>query len=453
MSITSHYPTNLQTDVIRNPYISIQFDVDLDRTTINEYTVILVNTLTQQPVAGVVDYIVGTRTISFQLFDFLAEDTNYTMIVVGGTSGVYKLMPHVPFNATSYTFSFTIGNSIDWTKPLAVHSGFEDGPYFDGELGIYREVFGRTGEPVTHIVTTGGTVGPSGTIEPTPWGPDRYIPPPTTASFTLSYTNPADGESWVTDKNITFVFNDNVASVADFDILVEDRLGAPVTAENNMNNYHELISNKVFRITPSGVLSGLRNNSVYTVTLTNVEDHHSRKISSVVITFRTALSPFYTSVKLIRTNLGPFLKNVTDQEIEDVILENSLYIYEVASRLTSTSFPINQPTQAAIMYVICKTKLDLIYRQFLVGGIVQSKKLADLQIAYGTRAEVVLQDKINDYRECVEQSEIEVQTGTKYMQMRSAVKSHYDPRNMWNSANGWKRLHTKNFDDPDEEDK
>jgi hypothetical protein len=48
---------------------------------------------------------------------------------------------------------------------------------FTGNDGIYRETWGRTGEPVSHIVTTSAQIGPSGTIIPAPWGAERYISP------------------------------------------------------------------------------------------------------------------------------------------------------------------------------------------------------------------------------------------------------------------------------------
>lgn len=437
MAIIEQNPTNFQTNVIRNPFIWVRFSEDLDRTTISDYTVIV--TETDNPdniIPGRVDYIVGTKKVTFQLFDFLKKNTSYTVILVGGTNGIYKLSPYEPFSGNNYTFSFTTGESIDWNLPLATSAKYEDGPYFQGEDGIYKEVFGRTGEPVSHIVTTAAEVSPSGVIVPAPFGPERYLPPSgeyEETAFELVSTDPEDNEVGVTDSDIDFLFNSTIKSVESVTIKVSDILEYELTDENNLDNYNFAIDNKTYIITPTGSLDGLRKASDYEITLSNVVDIIDRSISSVKIDFQTKISPFYTTVKVIRINLGSLITQIEDSEIRLLIYENSLWAYENVS--DDQAFLIDEPILAATNYVICKTKLDLLERHYIKSGAVESKQLADLRIMYGPALESIIQGKIEKLEKCVKKNELLLTTGSSFIKPVSAVKSYWDPRKP-----KWKRL-------------
>jgi len=435
MAIISQVPQNFEQNVIRNVFIQVKFDSVLDKSTVTDYTVILVETDNPEiTVAGRVDYIIGTNTVTFQLFDFLKKNTSYTMILVGGVSGIYKVSPiREPFSQGNYVFSFVTGEIVDYTKPLAPPGAFQDGPYFDGERGVYREVFGRTGKPISHIVTTAGQVGPSGTIVPAPWGPDMYLPPSgdyNVEGFGFVSSSPVSGTKSNVIDEINFVFNSDLKSVGSLSIVVSDLLGEDLTTENDIDNYLLSISENECTIVPSGSLTDFRPASEYTVTIGNIKDVIDRPISSITITFKTKISPFYSTVKLIR-NLGSLIEKVTDEQIELLIYENSEWAFSNAN----PSFLIGSPTQAAKDYVTCKTKLDLLEDLYTKGGSIQSKSLADLKISYGPALTRIVEGKIKKLEDCVKKNELLLTTGSAVMGPVSAVKSQGDSR-----MPSWNRL-------------
>ena len=451
MSIVSTTPTSLATDIDRNIFIKVVFDTNLLRSSVNEYTLILVHTNTQNVVSGRVDYIYGTKTATFQLFDYLESDTNYTVIVVGGSSGIHESASEEPFSDNNYVFSFTTGSSIDVNVPLATRGLYTDGPYFQGNDGIYTEVFGRTGEPISHIVTTAAAVGPSGTIVPAPFGAERYLYPsgatPQGETFQLVSSDPEDGEEHIIaedQENITFTFNGDIKSISEFDISVENFLGYDLPNDNNTSNYNLVIDGKDYVITPTGSLTELAPGAEFTVTLSDILDIADNSISEVSISFKTRPVPMYSTVKIIRTNLGDLIATVTDIEIETVIYEKSLVAYENADR----SFEIDEPTDAAKNYVTCKSKLDLLERRYMMGGQVERKTLADLTIQYGSGLAGVVTNKINKLEDCINENWLELTTGTNHVGPVSAVKSYYDPRYPYNDGSnsvGWNRLANRNF--------
>ncbi len=455
MAITNTIPDSLGTNVLRNIFIEVTFDVALDRSTITDYTVIVVKTSTQEIVSGKVDYIPGTNTITFWLFDMLAANTEYTVILVGGESGIKELTPNVAFSSSNFIFSFTTGESIDWNIPLATTLTYEDGPYFRGENGVYQEVFGRTGEPISHIVTTAATVGPSGTIVPAPFGPDRYLPPSGTTPegeiFALVSSDPVDDETNVlaTDP-ITFTFNGDLASVGSVAITVDNILGFDLPLDNDIANYSFQIDGDDYIITPSGSLTEMAPSADYMVTLSNIVDVGANTISSVVINFRTKIVPFYSTVKLIRSNLGALIASDPDSDIEDLIYENSLWAFNNASG--TQEFLIGSPSQAANDYVTCKTKLDMLERRYLIGGQVTKKSLADLTVEYGSGLAKLVMNKVDKLEKCIEKNELILTTGTGHITAVSAVKAYFDPRyphydSYHNINSTWNRLPSKDFEE------
>lgn len=430
MAIVQQNPVNFQTNVIRNPFIWIKFDYVLDRSTVNDYTVLLVETENPSVVIpGKVDYIIGTSKVTFQLFDFLKKNTNYTVILVGGDNGIKKQTPNEPWSLTNYTFSFTTGESIDWNLPLATSATYTDGPYFQGEAGIYKEVFGRTGEPVSHIVTTSASVSPSGKIVPAPFGPERYLPPSgedPADTFQFVSSDPANEEVGVTDEKVTFTFSHAIKSVDSVTLKVSDLLDFELADESNSSKYSYQIDDKVYTITPSGSLDGLTKSANYEIILNTVTDTSDRTISLVTIGFQTKLSPYYSTVKIIRLNLGSLVSQISDSEIQEVIYENSVWAYE--NMTEDTKWSIDSPSKAAKEYVMCKTKLDFLNRYYLKGGPVQSKQLADLRIEYGPALLPMIQRKADMLEACVKKNELLITTGNKFYKVETAVKSYWDSR-------------------------
>jgi len=440
--IVSQTPQNFEENVIRNVFIQVVFDVSLDRTTVSDYTVILVKNSTQGIIPGRVDYIVPTNTVTFQLFDFLDADTEYTVILVGGINGIHTLSPNEPYSDRNYVFSFTTGNSIDHTKPLAPQASYEDGPAFQGEQGIYKIVWDRTGETVSHVVTTAASVSPSGIIEPAPWNADRYLPSSGDLlpgeEFLLLSSEPEDNETGVTGSGVLFTFNNLVNSVGLVSITAFDILGFALEYESNVDNYDIDIISRSLRILPSGESPTLRYSTIYSVILDTVTDVADNEISSVELNFKTKFVPLYSTVKIIRSNLGSLISTVSDEDIEIEIYQNSKWAYENAK----VPFGLTSPTVAAMNYTTCKTKLNLLYNQYLGGGQVVRKTLADLTIEYGSGLANIIAKKIVTLENCIEKNEPLLTTGYGFVTAQSAVKSYNDSR-----YPTWQRLVNKDFNE------
>ena len=439
MNIISQIPNNFETNIIRNPFIRVKISEPLDRSTINSYTVILVESDTQDIIEGVADYIVGTGTVTFQLYDLLKPDTNYTCILVGSVNGIFLLSPSEPFSPVNYVFTFTTGTTIDNTLPLANRAMYEDGPYFQGEKGIYKETFSRTGETVSHIVTTAAQVGPDGKIYPAPYGPDIYLDPsgmpaPYYDALVLSYSTPENGEVNVTSSGIYFVFNNNLSVIDSWDVAVTDMLENIVTAENEHSNYTVSASGTTIGI--HSTLGNFRYASTYEFTLYNVVDVHSQSLAEVKVTFKTKIVPFYSTVKIIRTNLGSLISKETDEDIQTVIYENSLWIFQNAS----PTFIIDAPPNTALEYVTCKSKLDMLYRVFFNGGPATKKTLADFTVDYGSQFTNVIQKRIDALETCAQKNLNLITIGVPSVAAGSAVKASADPRKPT-----WKRLEDATF--------
>jgi len=438
--ILESFPNNFATGVVLNVFLSFKFDEALDRSTITDSSVILVQTDTEEIVSGVPDYVVGTKTLTFQLYAYLEKNTKYSIILVGGDSGIKTLLGE-NWDDNSFVSYFTTGETVDKTIPLAqVGDAATDGPYFTGEDGIYAETFGRTGEPVSHIVTTAAEVGIDGTITPIPQGPDQYIfPPDAPIVFEVASTSPINGETNVITSEIKVVFNlepDPDSLVNRVLITGEDLLGFPVDSETYINS----VSEKTLTIAPSGVLADeYAPSSIYNVVLkSGITDISASGVlsSDYLFTFKTAISPYYSTVKLIRSNLGDLIRKVKDSEIEMLIYENSSYILSVAT----TAWEDDAVPQAARDYVECKTKLDLIHRVYFAGGPVTSKTLDDFTVSYGRGFVDIVKKRIEGLNICVTKNLNIITTGQSFVSSVGTVKADYDERRPT-----WERLEDEYF--------
>lgn len=443
-------PNNFATDVILNVFLRVKFDEAIDRSTVTDSTVILVKTDTEEVIPGVPDYIVGTKTITFQLYGYLAKNSQYNVIIVGGESGVQTLSGE-NWSSNSFVSYFTTGESVDKTVPLAPAGAVAgDGTYFTGVDGIYKETFGRTGEPVTHIVTTGAQVGPSGTIEPIPQGPDQYIfPPDEPGVFEVSSTIPTNGAVDVKSNEIKITFSDDIDENTLTDrviVTAEDLLGLDIDERTYLNS----VADNVLTITPSGVLvDDYRPSTVYSVLLkSDIADPSGIVLGSdYTFSYRTFLLPFYSTLRIIRSNIGNLISKIDDIEIERLIYENSVYILSVAKTPWDESEGDDIP-EAAKNYVACKTKLDLVNRMYFDGGPVTSKSIDDFSVSHSRGFLTVVMKKIDSLTDCVKQNLGIIRTGTAFAEPLYAVKGEYDSRRP-----SWQRLENVYFDKENSVDK
>lgn len=180
-SIIKTDPANLQVNVPLNQYIKITFNRNLDASSVTGYTVILAESETEDIVSGITEYFHGTREARFRLHDYLKESTDYTLIIVGGESGILFSggAPALPDN---YIVRFKTWDkesvdrliedgadpddylriNPDW--PFAKHTpyDFPSQPFYSHEDNLHTMVYHKTGKPVSHIVTTDGNPNPDG---------------------------------------------------------------------------------------------------------------------------------------------------------------------------------------------------------------------------------------------------------------------------------------------------
>ena len=429
-------PKNFETDVIRNVFFKVRLDEALDRSSITDSTVILVEKNTEETVQGVPDYIPGTNTVTFQLFDYLKKYTEYLLIVVGGNSGIQTLMGK-NWNDRSFTLYFTTGDAIDNTIALASHAlashlTYSDGPYWSGNDGVYKQTFSRTGEPVSHIVTTAATIGPSGNIIPIPHGADLYLEPSGAAAgevLSVLSTRPVHLETNVEFESIDVTFSHSLnPDSIDGNIVFEAEeisgdIGYPVEfttslADNVLN---------IALVDPSTL------STTYTITLKGGLMAIDMVLGqNYVFSFSTPIYPLFCSVNSIKRHMGDLISNISDHDIKMVIYINSKYILSVAK----TPWAINNPTPlSAEKYTCCKTEYDLLNRAYLSGGPVISKKLADFEVSYGRGFMDVVKKKLDALEDCIEENFNMIHTGSPFVDVATISKSEYDIRRP-----SWKRL-------------
>jgi len=431
-SVIETTPANLEVDVKLNVLFKVEFDTDIDTSTVSEFTLILAETNSEVIIPGQTGYVYGTKTATFQLFDYLKEDTEYTFIIVGGSTGILTRDqdPAIPDNLI---IRFRTGTSIDPNQPLAKQGFFDGTQPFLGEDGIYQQVYDRNSEPISHIVTTAGSVGPSGNIIPEgyQWDPiasgvvpdgSIYLPPSGTIEPVVLETDPVDNAVDVVSGDVTITFDIPVTSIVDDDYIT-------ITAENfsglfsaNDVVYTYSVASNVLSID----ISNFEGSVNYVITLGN----------GYSFSFRSLISPFFTTVSTIRSQLGNLIVDITDEEIEFLIYKYSYYLQD--------TYDITDPPQnAAIRYVICAVKLDLIKRRLFEGGPVTRKRLADLEIDRGRTFAENIGSLIKELEICLVHEGNEL-AGKRRTAVRSAVRGYNDARAPIR-AGSWTRLTNNDF--------
>ena len=445
-------PANFDTDVILNPFIKVEFNVDIDVSTITEFSVILAESDTQTIVPAVPGWVYGTRTLTFQLFDYLKEKTQYTLILVGREDGLKLEDGRAAFPFDNYVIRFETGSTddpgfvpVDPTLPLAKNIVFDGIQPFLGEEGIYKQVYERTGEPISHIVTTAATVGPSGNVIAIAPGGDVYLPPSGLIEYlSVVSTLPENGAVEVTSENIVITFDDAVTNILDDDIIITGVNFAGLFAVEEPS-YTWSLSTDGHILTI--VLDNFDTSVIYTVTLKATIGSGGANPSGIppsggipadfslesdyVFSFTAIISPYCTTVGVIRTSLGSLIGDIEDSEID-------FLIYKYSKKVTSHFDVTCTERDEVIRYVTCAVKLELVERRLFEGGPATSKRLADLEIAYGRNYAAMIGDLIEDLKDCVTKN-WDILQGQSGFDVRRAVKGLNDPRRPISHLS-WRRL-------------
>ncbi len=437
-------PAAFATDVFRNVFLTAQVDVDLDRATVTELTVLLVKSSDRTIVDGVADYVLGTRTVTFQLKELLEEETEYTWILVGRSEGI-KTLDGQPAFSSNEQITFTTGNEdkIDPNIPLATNTIINQGdiPAFQGGQGINTVIFGATGEPVTFAVTTAGQVGPSGLIVPAPAGSAVYL----AASGTLGVedaiaisgaTDPADGDSFLNIQNLTDIsiwFSDIPITSGlvngGIDIVVEDILGLDAT--------QPIFTTSVTGNRLDVALDAWRGASVYNITVSkDIDGVNTKKLGeNFQFSFTTKPRTFFTTVKMVRINLGSAISKISDDDIRLLIYENSLWAFEHHP----SGFDVLDPPQYVKDFVLCKTKLDALNTALMGAQTPVAKKIGEVEFRYGTNINDRFKTKIDEIKDCVEDNRKIILSGGAKTTMVTATKARFFGGRPGTSST-WKRI-------------
>jgi len=430
-NILSTIPINGSGGAYRNEWIEIYFDKALDPSTIKSSTVLLTKTSDGSLVDSAPIWYAATKKIQIRITVLMAASTNYTVHLIGGTYGIKELITGSPFNVSGYTFSFTTGTTTDQTKPLAATSD-SGATGWSGSDGIYTQVHERTGEPISHITTDSTTIGPSGYIGPGVT-PDYYIVPVPVDSFAVESTIPEDEETWVdiTLSGMLIEFNQPLNNLWNFDSSVSgiqieclDILGYdidPALTFTYIPINETLAIETTFRASTEYIVTI---NSLFASSVTTA----GTLGADYVFNFRTAISPFFSTVRVMRALLGTMINSIDDYEIERLIYENSLRAIEISAEGTIGAVTATNPTVAAKNYVRCATLLDLIMRAFAKDGDVNTKQLGDFLIRFGNNIDRKLKKKIDDLSKCMEKNESLLKYGTTCITPKTPIKSKSDGR-------------------------
>lgn len=445
MAIVSTTPLSLATNVVRNVALQATFDVDLDRNSVTDLTVLLVRSSDSNPVSGVPDYIPGTKSITFQLTSLLESNTQYRWIIVGRNQGI-KTLGLAAALPSNYQVTFTTGSSIDYSLPLAPSVGTVSGiQAFQGGQGIYDVVFGQTGEPISHVVTTAGQVGLSGNIVPAPFSSSVYLSISGTLGpqpITIVSTEPEDGDSFLNSEELGSVivtFSDvpvNSGLTEDVTIVAEDLLGLDIDQPTWTNTY----SDTRIIATPDAWIAG----SKYTVTVSSEVSagaEASELGADYTFTFTTKPEMYFTTVRLVRINLGSAADKVTDEQIQLLIYENSLWAYNNFGGPLSGGggFEPSDPPIYVKEYVLCKTKLDVMNAILMGTDTPTSERIGEVEFKYGSKLEDRFKNKMTQLEACVADNGQLILSGGATGSMRIAVRGLNAPGRPGRSDT-WRRL-------------
>lgn len=126
--------------------------------------------------------------------------------------------------------------------------------------------------------------------------------------------------------------------------------------------------------------------------------------------FTTKYSPMYTSIRLIRLDLGPIISSVPNETVMLAAYEGSLYVDAVSFSAPSGA---NSKYLAMAKRRLATCMAELILLRGAVGlslGQDMSKTLADLKVSRGG-GDIDAVRKLNDLEECVARWRVPVETG------------------------------------------
>lgn|GEM_PF-5241975 len=365
--------------------------------------------LSTNPVDGATDISV-TTTITASFSEQMDPDTiNSTNILVFAPD-YETISGTVTYDQVTYTAYFTPSVSLPYGKEIKVIIVGDINDADDLNTGV-KDIYGNTmSGNFSWTFTTAG----SGVDEPDYPTEGETDDGETAADITYMSVVSTDPKNYDTNLDpdllgvITINFNDNIAT-KDLEnyVTVENGhvLGDPAYEYDSVE-YDLTSSGPVLTITPSGyeeaneylitILAGISGAAAYPMT------------TDYSFMFTTKMSPMYSSSKIVRLNIGPFIKSVPDDTLNRLIYENSL----LAANLSSSAIPSGNVPYYVKQYVTCKSKLDALdaaqLQRSASAGV--RKRLADFSIEFDDRNRSLAPIR-NKFEKCVEEMEKLLTTG------------------------------------------
>jgi hypothetical protein len=457
--VSNNYPDNNERSVSINTLITVTFSEAMNVGSINTSTI---NVFKAEPpytrVDGTVSYEAVTRRAIFTPDDNLTVSTKYKVLVVGLEDAYAK-----------------------------VKTGCKDaaGNYMDGTFSYIFYTGTATSTDPTTAALPSGVTGYGNPTEPVASGQL-----PLTGYLAVEETDPAHRDTMVSvNSQIKIQFNDHPSVFGGVNSYGTAVYGVQEYASPSgfLANYIDIenrevlgdlngsalplkwtfkynTGNKVLTIKPkptskaankttshwynygvytlgSYAYGVLEESNEYTVTIKDGMPGTTKNAlpEDYCFFFTTQMDPMYSSVEVMRLNLGSLIADVPDDTLNRIICENGRYallIYKYDVR--DTGVPWYLPK-----FVECKSKLDALNAQFLgMGAIGGRKVLADFTVDRGNQGKDIMAlagPKIMELQLCVQEMEARLIAGGSVAGTDWAAPYSNDSRHPITDSS-WRRL-------------
>lgn len=418
-------PQNGARDVPLDTPIRIWFAKDMDVSTVTSETIKVFNDRMESVSCSVrMDPSSPTRIAVVTPDDLLEPLTRYSCVVVGGEMGIksVKLGDVQDFLLTDYNWNFTTSSQEVLTAPLLLDP-IDQSLLYDREI-VFKWTPVDSAERYQMQISTSQGFSPivftNDNITSNIYTPslDIVFEPPKTYYWRVRAIN-SDGSPGVWSLRNQFYIDDPIFSSSQDSSIYPFEVMRTVPADGSAEIYGDTVGSIVIEfssaldessITPNALIiksreleaglvaknvsgeisvSGeklvfspehsLEENSEYIIYLSaNISDINGNVLGEqLVFSFVTIQDPYYCTVEIVRTDLGLFIKELSDIDISKSIHKVSLWADQVAHRpygSLNSAFPGRTQSQTTNKiffheYVRYETELRLLMRRTLEHAI------------------------------------------------------------------------------------
>jgi len=387
--LSSRIPAINATNIYLNQLIYLVFDQNVDSSTLTDNTILVYRSSDYELIDKTIGYSSSTYTATITPDSIFDENTTYNVVVVGADqSSTCVKNASSESLVTTATWYFTTGTELYEAPEDTIPETQPDTPVASSPVAKVLEPRSQTSFAITK--TTPGNYG------------------------TNLGTESSDHTTVTWGDSVSVKFNRLLASGTAVEqdwiaLSVEAVDGDPSTTTATPSGTVANVTGDTITWTPSTYQDNhttWRVNNEVTVTVSeDVKDYQGNLLSDdYEFMFTTCYYPLYSTVKKIRTAIGPFIRDVNDDVINRTIYLNSLEAYNIANVMYDQSqWALSSPTFAAKMWVFCKTQYDLLHARLLdmaSSGAGEMKRLGDFSIQEGTEVQDGVKSSIAKALEC-----------------------------------------------------